>query len=578
MKRKSLIYALLASSIFAIGLSSCGAANNSTSANTTSVASQSETPSISSSSNAPSISSSSEAPIASSSSSKPKVYNLQDDELTQKVFNEFKKSFPNIDYDEFRENGILIKTSYQNKFSYMSSTIVLELDKTFYTKTILLDNVETTYYFRNGEWFDALKIEYTVNNGKRVSNIKYEKNNGEWLKASETVYDENENPIYTLDNWHDRKYDFTYDDKGNMLTQISYFHWNDTWMNNRKDEYTYDDKGNMITDIEFSYDFDNSTWYADTKVEWTYDSKGNELSSTVSYCRNNEWFYNDRYEETYNDNNRILTEIYSNYVNDKWEYIDKTEYTYDGDKRITETDLVYSEDGWKYTRKEEYTYDESDIRLDRTISKYVNNTWIVTDFEKYINRVITPIYNYRLDSEGTIIHKDEYTYDSDWNLIVNNEYTLIDNSWLKTAEYRRINGDLKVILWTSFKDDDTFEEKEEYTYDDEGKLLSELHYFYYNNEWLKSLEKRYVDGKEFELFSMYIDEGKPVNKTEKTYDDSGLEILDLIFNFKDGEWVNFRREEYTYDESGNCLTITYYDYIDGEWVLIYYHNSESMSD
>ena len=60
----------------------------------------------------------------------------------------------------------------------------------------------------------------------------------------------------------------------------------------------------------------------------------------------------------------------------------------------------------------------------------------------------------------------------------------VNNEWVKINESKWINGLRKELLKISFNPDDTFNTKEEYTYDENGKLLTETHYTYENGQWV----------------------------------------------------------------------------------------------
>ena len=301
MKKKKLFLFMALTSTIA-GLTSCNVSNNNNST---------------------------EVILTTSTSSQAPVYNLEDNELSQKVFNEIKKTLPNITYDEFLLYGRKID-EYSDciELEYSSIRISIALDGTFRSK-----------------------YEYTYDaNGKKSTETYSRYINNEWIKINESIYFYGvAKRIFSLylnpDDTFKSKYEYTYDEKGNELSIISSEYENNAWVYNYKYEYTYDANGKKTTETYSKYK--NNAWVYTLKFESTYNEKGNILTQSNSIYKNNAWVYMDKSEYTYDANGKMLKSIHSEYIIDEWVYIYKSEYTYDDDgNHLTITNYEYIDGNW----------------------------------------------------------------------------------------------------------------------------------------------------------------------------------------------------------------------------------------
>ena len=186
MKKKKLFLFMALTSTIA-GLTSCNVSNNNNST---------------------------EVILTTSTSSQTPVYNLEDNELSQKVFNEIKKTLPNITYDEFLLYGRKIGAySDHIELEYSSIRISIALDGTFRSK-----------------------YEYTYDaNGKKSTETCSKYKNNEWIKTNESIYINGEAKIiywvsFNLDGTFKSKYEYTYDESGNQLTETRYDYIDGNWV------------------------------------------------------------------------------------------------------------------------------------------------------------------------------------------------------------------------------------------------------------------------------------------------------------------------------------------------------------
>ena len=202
---------------------------------------------------------------------------------------------------------------------------------------------------------------------------------------------------------------FFYDEHENNTLRIEYL-WKPTindWWESRKYEYTYDDKKNII--IEIVEDFRDSlikNWfvYPLSKNEYTYDTNRN-LTMNAEY----RW----------------------NSIDNEWEEIrkEKIEYVYDNNRNITK-EICYHwgsmKNIWGKSYKYEYTYDTHGNRKKTVLSYYSSkkNVWKKDHKLRFTHDVsgnlIKVIDNKRLGRRKSVLekrYKIEYMYDSNQNLI-----------------------------------------------------------------------------------------------------------------------------------------------------------------
>ena len=414
MKKKKLFLFMALTSTIA-GLTSCNVSNNNNST---------------------------EVILTTSTSSQAPVYNLEDNELSQKVFNEIKKTLPNITYDEFLLYGRKID-EYSDciELEYSSIRISIALDGTFRSKYEyiyddsgnLLTQADSKY--ENNAWVYTYKSEYTYNaNGKKSTETYSRYINNEWIKIEKNIFINGKSKhIYLLylnsDGTFRSKYEYTYDEKGNELSFISSRYENNVLI--KTNEFIYiNGESKIIYSVSF-----NPDGTIESKDEYTYDEKGNKLTSTYSKYENNALVYINKDEYTYDANGNELTNTYSKYENNAWVYIYKSEYTYDANgKKTTEAFLIYTNNAWVYLWKYEYTYDANGNQLTYTRSSYENNGLVYT-------------------------FKYEYTYDANGNQLTYTRSVYENNAWVYTYKY-------------------------EYTYDESGNRLTETRYDYIDGNWV----------------------------------------------------------------------------------------------
>ena len=382
MKKKKIFGTLLMSTLIACSLASCSKDKDESYSNSSKTSCVISSASSNTSSNTNSNANSNTSPSANASQSASSSDIENHDLLAEKVYEEFKLSFPTATYDDFLLNSKKTESN-EIKYEYMSSYITLDLNGTFISKNIIIKD----------EFDNDLIKTYS----------KYI--NDAWVKIVESIYiNGEEKEVYHLDlnsdNTFNYKEEYTYDENGNELTYTYSKYINDAWVRIAESIYINGEEKEVYSlylnsDDTFNY-----------KYEYTYDENGNRLTNTYSEYINNEWVNTSKWEYTYDENGNQLTSIYSEYIDNAWVDTKKWEYTYDENGNVlTETYLKYIDNVWVYIYKYEYTYDENGNRLTNTYSEYINN-------------------------EGVDTSKWEYTYDENGNQLTSIYSEYIDNAWV----------------------------------------------------------------------------------------------------------------------------------------------------
>ena len=520
MKKKTLIYALLASAFITV-VASCDDANttnNNTNTPSVSISSDYETPEIHN-------------------------YRIEDNELSKKVYAAISKSFniSNVTYEEFLTNTSKTNIDSKIKFDFNNSmyavTVELDLGELFLNAEIGNNNTWIEYQYKDGEWFknyerifinnEDHQINYNIVDGIIIKNERIDDSDGNWSIEVFSKYINNE-WVYV------EKYESTLENGKQVSCKVSKY-INNEWV-------IVEDSTVYSSGSKYTYKLTlNEDGTFKEKFEATYDDNGNDLSTLRSSWINNEWVDEEKYENTYDSNGKILT---SARINFNTNY--KTEDTYDsnGNKAI------YSQ------------------------YRYINNEWVKIEECVYVSDSATkPTMIITLNEDGSFNTKEERIYDDnvEWNY---KEYKYINNEWVKTGEGFVIRGNDCVINYSNYSldlnEDGTFAKKVERTYDDNLNNLSTITSKYINNEWVyeEKEENTYnANGKELShTLSKYINnEWVYIDKQEFTFDENGNAITEVYLEYINNKWVYDFKFEYTYDSNGDILTETHSKYEDNTW-------------
>jgi hypothetical protein len=240
------------------------------------------------------------------------------------------------------------------------------------------------------------------------------------------------------------------------------------WYEDEKAEFVYDTNWNLILERDYDWDEMTNQLIYDWKAEYTYDAHGN-LTQEI-YLRldgaTNQFLVDGKYTNTYDGNGNLTQSM-----------------DYEWNNIINQLVVTY---------KTNYTYDVVG-NLNQEITSYIDDN----------------------TNQLAERYKSDYEYNSSGK-----ESQIIQSYWDNTSS-KWVQG------W-----------KTESTYDSKGNLtLSLLSYWDYNGSWI------------------------PSSKEEFKYNNSGKLILDARYNYNDNQWEPSSRVENSYDEHGNnTQLIGYYDW------------------
>ncbi len=359
-------------------------------------------------------------------------------------------------------------------------------------------------YFNNPNSNEILKI---------TNNTKFRKSQN---NDSKTILYK---PIKIIVDDSSRHYSFTYDELGNKLTALC--DYNGT-VNLSKNTYTYDSKGNMLTNI---YElWENELWVIDSR--WTY---------------------------TYDNNSNILKETYEIFRNDVWSIYTSSTYSYDSEGHLT---MRLDEELNQSTMRYIYTYNEQGKLIDKLIEQWRDYAWanfshnifsfdiqgnILTDYCTYWSTYFNDwslgwSYVYTYNENGKILTSLDnlshslktYTYDNIGNLVMITYEKWLNGAYVfdyqVTYTYDSFGNQLTELSGNTLIT---------YTYDVQGNLLTRR-IAYWNPAWLSFLDR--------ELLSYTYDEngnGINVNNFEWAYDSWIQKWGDLSLSYNNNDTIKY---------------------------------------
>jgi hypothetical protein len=212
---------------------------------------------------------------------------------------------------------------------------------------------------------------------------------------SEFSYDENGNCTRELhykwdaETWTPYFNQSSYFSATGLTDSIVTSRFDSVWLNQNKRTYTYD--GQRITELMI-YQSNGVQWDENSKYEYAYNDEGQLSTQIYSTIRNGQWRVNSKDSLCY-ENGRcteLLNYTRRMWGGNGWILIGKTEFEYDGDRVISQTS--YS-GGWfgggemSFDGKTEFFYDSEGELVSKTTSIYNESEWIVRD--EYANRFDT---------------------------------------------------------------------------------------------------------------------------------------------------------------------------------------------
>jgi len=210
-----------------------------------------------------------------------------------------------------------------------------------------------------------------------------------------------------------------------------------------KEVATYDNQNRPKEYIYYQWEENSSVWQEENKIEYVF--MGDLLSEFILYS----W-----------DNN-----------SNQWENEMKDEMTYDDHNDMVLFVVYHWEDGeYKNSNKEEISYENHYVKEE------IGYIWMASS------------------GDWTPTFKDVYTYDGNWNTILDIQSSWVDEWRDYDKREMTYDGD-KLILSVHSSNytysEWTFEDKEEYSYTGEGSLLEILKYRWNYESWVFSYKYAY---------------------------------------------------------------------------------------
>ena len=306
-------------------------------------------------------------------------------------------------------------------------------------------------------------------------------------------------------NWS--RYTYIYDNSGNNLSLLLQSWDNNTWVSYSRNNYTYNNSGKLLTNI-FEDNLNSDVLVKFRRDTFTYDNAGNQLTEYRAQWANNGWIDYQRITKTYDNFNHCLTLLYEYNTNGAWEKFQDCQYTYDNSGHVlTENwqQLLY---GDIILYKFAHTYDNSGNQL-------------IYLYEVWKNDILA--YGFR----------NTDTYDNSGNRLTHLAERKSDNVW---------NND---TLFT-------------YTYDNYGNQLTYIQQLWWNNKWFNCVRTTSTYDNTRSLLTLLYEEGEDTSwsyiyKLIYTNDYTGNPLVELSEEYYNNAWINSTKCIYTYDNYANCI-------------------------
>lgn len=343
----------------------------------------------------------------------------------------------------------------------------------------------TIYYGWNNitnEWYINSKEEYEISQNEfgTVITSTYYQSDSETLVLypySKTVYSE---PVVAGQNMEQ------------SFRSIVDYSWNPVdgiWVNHSKKRNTFDSYGNLVLEIDSVWRLNNASqyiWVIEQQIESLVNATGH-ITETISmgweynmYAGTNTLMRKDKQVFVYNANNEVTERINQrwDFSGEKWLNISKNTYGYDTAGNMV-LELWYESyipetQTWVAARKFEYVYNSKGEQVSYAYYNWMSdtNSWrlgMKTEYEENEQGEVLlesqTAWNDFLNKE-IIMYKEQKTYDNSGNLVLD-LYISSSVYFDGTQYYLTVNGD-----------------KQEYVFDVNNRLTSQIWYEYMNDQFV----------------------------------------------------------------------------------------------
>lgn len=313
------------------------------------------------------------------------------------------------------------------------------------SNNIAQNNIIAFHHFKKNP-----ELQYLPTDGREII-LGKKRNRGYW------DYKEQLDSIVFVD---DSKFEYTYNNNGNVTLTI-YSGWDaGLWMNLLKFEYTYDNSDNMTLSIVYTWE--GGQWVNYLKHEYTYNNSSNIISSITNIWTQGEWIKAEKYEYTYDSNSNMISNINCTWSSGQWENVTKIECNYDT-IGIPTLVIIYEWElsGWVNSEKDEYIYDNSENKLLMLSYDWADSVWVNFWKAEYTynnsgNTTLSVDYTWK-DSQWVNYDKIEYSYDNSGNMILSTGYEWEENQWIyseKSEVFHDFSVSITDVAFPVFKASD----------------------------------------------------------------------------------------------------------------------------
>ena len=221
---------------------------------------------------------------------------------------------------------------------------------------------------------------------------------------------------------------------------------------------------------------------------YTYDANNAKTSMTYQGWNGSAWENSSRYTYQNREDGKCKAAVYYNWDNGKWFEADSNFYSYNaaGDVLVMQTfryhhvESGYDEDGWFKNTYVGYVYNEKGQQIQRLTQTWYESSKMFVNVNKY---------EYEYDEKGDMSHHSYSYWKKDaWEQQHSKDYIYNDAHLLTQS-----------ILQNCSSGTCDNSQKEEYTYDAEGNILTESISDWTGSAWGQSTYTQYFyhnDGSE----------------------------------------------------------------------------------
>jgi hypothetical protein len=233
---------------------------------------------------------------------------------------------------------------------------------------ILIENYDTN------EWINEHLQTHTYNDdGNLTSLIMSNWEEEQWIETHRMflIY-ENANcmqktyaTIFSETDIDSIRYSYTYDNMGNLLSEIRDSKTDGGWLSEEKKEYYYD--GYLLSYYEY-FLYESDIWLLDKKISYLYDDDENTTEILNQGWIAEEWI--NRYKQTfyYDENNNETFIQYEQFQDMEWEFYHTILNMYDENQNLTSQIREDWENGFSfYNDRTLFTYEEYTDVAEETI-------------------------------------------------------------------------------------------------------------------------------------------------------------------------------------------------------------------